>query len=508
MATEIELKYFVVNDNIIDQITTLLTNQQIPFEYSEKIVANCYFDTPDLTLRSMDMGLRVRTVGDAIEQTIKTKGQIIGGLHQRGEYNVAIDKHFPELSLFPTDIWLEAQNAKSLNISALQAQLQSLFSTNFTRTVWLITLANNTVVELVFDLGTIASNGESCAICEIELELVSGSADSLFNLAELLAQQLPMRPGIKSKAARGYALYQREQPSLNIDPLELVALMTGQSVKHAFLTGLHYSLERLQLMVDAYIDEPSWQYLSKITELLALIRHGFCLFQDYLPDSANEIPQELQYFIEDFAWLDNAVYFRELMDKTGYYRKKLENSQQLIEQLKLEKRRLPQPEKVIDVFYSSRFNILQLALLKLLLAEQDDEAYEPVHAQHRLSDFAQMKLSHSLAAIQAGMDIGAPLSSEQYLRQRELLLNSLLTGSWFGSLYEEHERIAFRAPWLDIKQGISELQTLWLIKQQLQALEQQPPAKLLSWLEAKIENLLLALDHSRHTALQLTPYWQ
>ena len=64
----------------------------------------------------------------------------------------------------------------------------------------------------------------------------------------------------------------------------------------------------------------------------------------------------------------------------------------------------------------------------------------------------------------------------------------------------------YRAPWLDIQQGISELQTLWIIHQQLQTLDEKP-SKLVSWQGSKVEGLLIALDSSRKIALMMEPYW-
>ena len=101
MTTEIELKYLMLVENNADKITKILTQENIEFTYHEKQLDNCYFDTQDLNLRHHDMGLRVRRCNDHIEQTIKTAGQVVGGLHSRPEYNIDIDSENPILALFP-----------------------------------------------------------------------------------------------------------------------------------------------------------------------------------------------------------------------------------------------------------------------------------------------------------------------------------------------------------------------------------------------------------------------
>ena len=208
--------------------------------------------------------------------------------------------------------------------------------------------------------------------------------------------------------------------------------------------------------------------------------------------------------------MDSATYLKELTNKTGNYRKRLELSEQLFNQLKIEKRRFPDSEQVIELIYSQRFNSLQLSLLKLLLkmSEQSDkDSKENEKQQKRLVTFARQCLNSSLANIASEFSPAQSLNSEQYLAQQALVIRCLLTGSWFGGLFEKNARLEFRSPWLDIKHGLSELQTLWIIQKQLSRLE-QPPKKLINWQHSKVETLLLALDSSRVSALSIEPYWR
>ncbi|WP_440874441.1 CYTH domain-containing protein [Thalassotalea sp. PLHSN55] len=499
MNTEIELKYLVQNDNCAEIISSLLAQQNYHVEHSEKTLSNCYFDTPDQVLRQHDMGLRIRTAGGKHEQTIKTAGKVIGGLHQRPEFNINVESTFPELSLFPNHIWLTSQD-----VDAIQQNLISLFSTDFTRQIWLVTLANGSVVEMAFDQGEIKASGDTETLCEVELELVTGSHSDLFELATLLFAHLSIRPGIKSKAARGYALWKKQQYLPDITPFELVPLTREQTIAKGFVAGLNFGLQQLQVMLNAYIESPSLIYLSKTVEVLALLRHGFWLFKEHLPEKATSIRDELSHFMKLFTWVDNAIYIQELIDKTGNYRKRIELSEQLLSQLKLEQKRFPNSAQVTELIYSERFNLLQLSLLKLLLTLSEQE--EEIDSESLVS-FAQQCLDKGLDNIAQQFSNAPSLTSEQYLAQQALVIRSLLTGSWFGHLYEKQSRIDFRSPWLDIKHGLSELQTLWIIQTQLSRLE-QPPKKLINWQQTKVESLLLALDNSRISALSIEPYWR
>ncbi len=526
MNTEIELKFLVLDhENTIkttDRITELLNEKKYPFVCQQKKLINSYFDTPELELRQLDIGLRVRTSidekgGKALEQTIKTAGKVTGGLHQRPEYNVDIIENFPKITLFPQEIWPDGQN-----IESLQNKLVSLFTTNFNRQIWQVTIADingeQSHIELVFDQGTVESNGEKETICEIELELVKGSVNDLLTLAKLMCFGLQIRPGFKSKAARGYALWHGNQASSNTEGaisdghehsgLALIPLHSPKNLNEVFITGIEFGLTELQKLVESYTDKPSLIVLNKITEILALLRQGFWLFENGLTNKMKKLRNELSFFIKKLHWVEDACHLKELTTKTGNYRAKLHYSDSLIAQLKSEKSNFPASEQNIELFHSARFNRLQLSLLEILLSEDDVINQDNLSVEQReVINFSQLSLEFNLSRLTDAMPKSAQLTSLQYLAHHKLLIRSLLTGSWFGGLYDKKDRLGFRNPWLDIKQGISELQTILLLKQQLLKLSDSDE-KLEKWLESKIEHLLLTLEQSRELAVSMSPYWR
>lgn len=494
MVTEIELKYFVVSENTQENITHLLSAQQLSFSCITKQLSNCYYDTVDLNFRKHDMGLRVRGCDGQLEQTIKTAGVVIAGLHQRPEYNVDISNNYPELALFPDEIWQTSQD-----VDQLQNALVPLFLTDFTRIIWLVTLSSGSVIELAFDQGDISSDGRSVELCELELELVSGKTEDLLLLAKQLFSVMSVRPSSQSKAARGYRLWKNTPENWEKPIADMLPLERSFGILSAFNTGINVCLTHLHDHLEHYIVMPSLIELEKITETLALMRHGFWLFDDYLPKHSKRLRNELSYFIHLLSWVDNAVNLQELTTKTGNYRHKLNYSQQLLEQLKIEKRRLPNSENVLELLHGERFNCLQADLLSMLLAEQ-------AQCNESVLPFAQQCLTDSMGAVFTESDNNQELTSEEYLSHAKLLNRSLLTTTWFGLLFDQEDRKQYRTPWLDIQQGISELQTLWIIHQQLQTLDEKP-TKLVSWQGSKVEGLLVALNSSKKMALAMQPYW-
>ena len=501
MTTEIELKYLILGENAAEKITQALNRAHIQFSYQEKQLTNCYFDTPELNLRHHDMGLRIRSCNGDIEQTIKTAGQVVGGLHSRPEYNVDIESNFPILSLFPKNIWQATQT-----VSKIQNDLTALFSTDFKRCIWLVTDSNNNVIELAYDQGEIVSGELRDNIDELELELVQGDKNSLFTLASMLFEVLALRPGLKSKAARGYALWHKQPIVKPMKAQGFICDNKHDSIAQAFTLGLNRGLTALQQSIECYLADETLLKLAQINANLALIRHGFWLFADYLSPEELALRDELSHFVHLLAWVDNAIYLQELTNKTGNYRKKLDFSKDLIKQLKIEKRRFPAQNDIREFLHSSRFNLLQLSILQLYLSRSQNTDIVNMTSDVTLTNFAQGRIELSLSAIRTEMKAMASFSCQQYIAQSKLLNRSLLTGTWLAGLFDKKLRDKFRHPWLDLQQGISELQSLWIIQLQLEKLV-EPPKKLLLWQQSKVDGLLIALDNTKAIAIAMAPYW-
>ncbi|NMP32246.1 inorganic triphosphatase [Thalassotalea sp. M1531] len=499
MATEIELKYLVDDDNIVDKFTAILTKQQYSYTHNTRQLINSYFDTQDKQLRALDFGLRVRKAEDYTEQTIKTAGVVVGGLHQRPEYNVEITGCQPDLSLFPREIWPD-----NYNVDHLQQKLTPLFSTNFRRESWQVSIGDS-VVEVAFDKGAIESKGVEIPISEIELELISGKTGAIFELAELLFESFHLSAGQLSKAARGYQLWQfGQQTTSEAMPLSQLQLNEAMSVERALIKGIEHGLNTLQDAIALTIAAPELENVKQVYLALTFIQHGLYLHHELIEDELYQgLKRQLKEAIDELSWLESAINIKHLTLKTGSYRKKLEYSQQLIQTLKIERGRFPQESEIKSLLTGKLLNTLQLNLLKFVLSP----VVKPAETPRLLPEYSRQKLEQSLAEIVSISHNKMQLSPLEYLVMQHHLNRSLLTGNWFSSLYEQSGRKDYRRTWLDVLQGIEELATLDLLQKQLKALE-QGASKLENWLEGKIENLLVAIEHSYQSAIRVEPYWR
>ncbi len=206
MSLELELKFLLAQPQS-KPLAALLAVHGGLTDNGPAALLNAYFDTPDSWFRRHDMGLRTRQKNGRFEQTIKLAGQQHGALQARPEFNLPAEGIVPDLAAFPSEIW--PQHA---DVQALQQQLIELFRTDFIRQSWQLRLADSEL-EVVYDCGEISASTKVEPIAELELELQKGSAQALFTVAEQLVQQLPLRTGWLSKAARGYLLANKQQLS-------------------------------------------------------------------------------------------------------------------------------------------------------------------------------------------------------------------------------------------------------------------------------------------------------
>ncbi|MGL6004167.1 CYTH domain-containing protein [Aeromonas sobria] len=269
MQIEIEIKFFVACD-IQAGLSNLLNSLEIK-ESSQQQLGNVYFDTPTLALRQLDMGLRIRRCDSFAEQTIKCRGQIVGGLHARPEYNTPVSGDLPTLSAFPDEIWPTLPERDSI-----QQQLVAQFRTDFLRSHWLIAF-EGAEIELAWDQGEIVGSQGSTTINELELELKSGDTAALFALAQHLAKLGGLRLGAQSKAQRGYRLAGLGKP------LALQALVASEDIDS--ITGVNEGLRHWQHHEQLWLEHPQDKGIQQ--QALAALCQGI----ELVARSAARLPQ-------------------------------------------------------------------------------------------------------------------------------------------------------------------------------------------------------------------------
>lgn len=180
---------------------------------SQSRLNNTYYDTPDGRLSAAGCALRIRQKGpNNWEQTLKTRGQSLGGLHQRHEWNWPIPQHQLDFELLNS---AEVQEHWPRHIPV--TELVPLFSTGFQRQAWIWEMGNSRA-EVVMDRGVVRAGDKTTPLCEIELELLEGEPEVLWWMASSLCSSVPLWISDVTKAERGFRLVglgRRWQPPRN-----------------------------------------------------------------------------------------------------------------------------------------------------------------------------------------------------------------------------------------------------------------------------------------------------
>ena len=171
-----------------------------------------YVDTPEGTLASAGIALRVRQEGPRWVQTLKARGAHAA---ERHEHNVTLPRQ-PAGALPPAVVparhagtpaaaaWAAALGQ---SIEAFDAtRLQPVMETDIARRAVRVADPAGGVVELAFDEGEVRAGGAVARVCELEYELVEGS---LADLARQAAEGVALHGlwlDTVSKAERGELL--------------------------------------------------------------------------------------------------------------------------------------------------------------------------------------------------------------------------------------------------------------------------------------------------------------
>ena len=253
-----------------------------------------YYDTPDHALARSGVALRVRKQGRRWIQTVKEEGRVEGGIHERPEYEApAADGQVNLIALEGTPV------AALFADPDVAGQLAPLFVTDVRRTLRLLR-NDRAEIEFALDRGELRAGESAEPICELELELKSGAAEALYDLALALQDNVRLRLENRSKAERGYALAGVETPGpVRALPAAIDAI---QPVSRAFQTVAFACLGHAQANERGILGaDPDPEYVHQMRVGLRRLRSVFSVFGSVLPRPA------CQPAIDEIRWIAGSL---------------------------------------------------------------------------------------------------------------------------------------------------------------------------------------------------------
>lgn len=168
-------------------------------DFSVITMETTYYDTPDRTLSDRRITLRRRLENGHSICTLKTPTQGYG----RGEWEVERE----EISQ-AVDELCQLSGWEGLP-ELLASGIEPVCGACFTRLAKTIVLEGCTV-ELALDSGILLGGGKQIPLCEVEVELKSGSEDAAVDFAKALSREFGLKQEKKSKFRRALALARGE----------------------------------------------------------------------------------------------------------------------------------------------------------------------------------------------------------------------------------------------------------------------------------------------------------
>ena len=203
MGLELEFKLAVPQPALLEQILFDETVTQIrQGEFHLLEMATVYYDTPDRLLRQQHWTLRLRQENGRPVATVKTPAPG----RARGEWSCEARTIEEALE----SLVRQGAPAELLELTCGKA-LEMVCAARFTRRAADLVFADGTVCELAGDIGELWGGILREPICELELELKSGSEGTACAFTEELMDRFELKEEPRSKFARAAALAEKSK---------------------------------------------------------------------------------------------------------------------------------------------------------------------------------------------------------------------------------------------------------------------------------------------------------
>ncbi len=254
-------------------------------------LVSTYFDTSDHALARRGLALRVRERDGHFVQSVKAAGRAGIARLVRGEWEDAIVSARPDPQAAETGGFLGAD---------IVGRLIPLFRTEVTRRTIELSPQPGTRIEAAIDRGRVYAPARDASepISEVELELKSGPAMALYDVALDLLAVAPVRLEQRSKAERGYRLVATEAApaaAVHAVTVELDQSLSGDDALRRIGTACLDQILQNEAAVLAGVAEGIHQMRVAVRRLRAVLS----AFGSMLPnDQRRRVSQELRWLAD------------------------------------------------------------------------------------------------------------------------------------------------------------------------------------------------------------------
>jgi triphosphatase len=507
ISTEVELK-LAVSAADLPELTRALVEMAPASASSQSRLISTYYDTPNLALKRRGLSLRVREQGGQFIQTVKTEDLGDGDPLTRGEWEDEVAESRPDPEA--------AQSGEHLP-DGIAGDLQPLFATDVMRTTFAIDPAPATRIEAAIDQGEIraAAGGETEPISEIELELKSGDAAALYNVALQLLDVAPIRIEPRSKSERGYRLGDEAEAVPPIAHAEPVVLNSMMSVETALQEiGRACLAHLLHNEAAALAMQPEGVHQMRVA--VRRIRSAMSAFKELLPAAdRRRISDELRWLADILGRARNLdVFAIELLPPARTARVDQRGIDDLAAALNQE--RSTAYQRVERAILSERYASGMLRLSHWFEARgwRDGAAKRPVLLTSPIRELASHLLDRRWRQVRKRSKRFGRLAAPQRHKLRIATKKLRYTSELLGSLFNQGDLQEFMKPLKRLQDDIGYANDVRVAQHLLPVLcardgtVVRAGARLLEWHEQKLANAERKLRKRLIRLNQAVPFWR
>lgn len=241
---------------------------------TSRILHSIYFDTDTQALRRAGISLRVRKVGRDWVQTAKIGTTLHNGLATPIEIETKVPGPKPRLDAIDNP-----KISSRIRTLLAEQELHTAFETVMQRSTRMLRGPDGSRIEVAFDTGDIRTGTTHAPLTELELELKSGSVETLFEVAKELVKARPFRFSPCSKAERGYRLAEGRTASLPLpEQADTIKLSKSCSMEDAFRAVLRSCYSQILQNRLAVLSSPDPEAAHQLRIGLRRLRSALDIF--------------------------------------------------------------------------------------------------------------------------------------------------------------------------------------------------------------------------------------
>jgi len=333
-----------------------------------------YYDTPGGKLRKRGLTLRVRSTPDGFVQTVKSTNSG-AGLFSRGEWEARVDSIEPHVE--------KLQDTPAGEMGA--KRLRPVIRSEVKRTIWR-SEEGGSRLEFAFDAGRVKADHREAPVCELEIELLEGDASKAFDAARALAEHLPVRIGVLSKAERGFAL--ASDVLGKVAKAGPIAVQPDMAVAEGFALIAHSCIRHFRLNEPIVLQRRDADALHQTRVAMRRLRSALSIFRPALEDRQFEgLGNELRWFTGQLGGARNIDVYLERKKLSRDVRKALKQERDLAY------------DRVMEAVQSKRLRMLMINLVAWIALghwRHNEKAKRPLpaYAARRIGKLWQKVASH------------------------------------------------------------------------------------------------------------------